>query len=315
MTVYNGAPYLRTAINSILQQTYRDFRFLIVDDGSTDESREIVSSYNDPRIDMFRLDRNVGQTAALNIGLSRATSPWIARMDQDDYSAPTRLEEQMRALEADESLGCIGTFCWTFRADPQHAERMVAYPVHHEDLKRVLLTGCPMAHPSLVVSRRALLDVGGYNERYRYSADLEMYDRLLARYRAANIPKPLLGLRHHGNQGSSSKTAVEETIEIFSRKLALHAYCAGDAAMVRAALSSHVIGRVGYFWDEHKYVASLKDLLWAFRLSPTCVGRWYTGALAHRFIPVHLREMIRKRIYGNSGGGVSESQDEPGRTG
>ena len=95
MTVYNGSPFLRTAIDSILNQTYADFCFLIVDDASTDDSREIVRSYKDPRIQLVCLEHNVGQTAALNIGLRQATTPWIARMDADDYSGPTRFEEQM----------------------------------------------------------------------------------------------------------------------------------------------------------------------------------------------------------------------------
>lgn len=268
MTVYNGAPYLRTAIDSILQQTYRDFRFLIIDDASTDDSQDIISSYKDQRIEIYCLPGNVGQTAALNIGLRHVSTPWIARMDQDDYSAPPRLEEQMRALAADESLSCVGTFCWTFNADPLRAEQKVVYPVRHEDLKRLLLRGSPMAHPSIVVSRGALLDVGGYNERYRYSADLEMYDRLLARYRAANIPKALLGLRQHRNQGSSCKTAVDECIEIFSRRLSANNYCPRDAARVRAGLSAFYLERGRHCMAERKYSELWKDLKEAFLLSP-----------------------------------------------
>ena len=172
MTVYNGSPYLRTAIESILQQTYRDFRFLIIDDGSTDDTRDIVWSYDDERIELLCLSRNLGQTAALNIGVRHISTPWIARMDADDYSAPTRLEEQMRVLEADHSLGCLGTFAWWFRDDPKTIGAIHTKPERHADIKRALLVGSPIIHGSIMVSRTALLDVGGYNERYRYSADL-----------------------------------------------------------------------------------------------------------------------------------------------
>src|SRR3989338_9985680 len=99
MAVHNGAPYLRVAMDSILRQTYCTFRFLIVDDASGDDPRQLIGSYADPRVELLALERNVGQTAALNTGLHSCTSPWIARMDADDYSAPTRLEDQMRALE------------------------------------------------------------------------------------------------------------------------------------------------------------------------------------------------------------------------
>lgn len=174
----------------------------------------------------------------------------------------------MLTLAADESLSCVGTFCWTFGVDPRYAERRVVYPIHYEDIKHALLRGAPMAHPSIVVSRSALLDVGGYNERYRYSADVEMYDRLLAKYRAVNIPKPLLGLRRHGRQTSSSRTALEEGIDIFSRRLSCNAYSPKDAAMVRTGLSDLHLHRVRRGIVERKYFEVLKDLKEAFLLSP-----------------------------------------------
>lgn len=268
MAVYNGAPFLRTAIDSILGQSYRDFRFLIVDDASTDDTREIACSYDDRRIELLCLDRNVGQTAALNIGIRRASTPWIARMDADDYSAPSRLEEQMNALEAEASLSCVGTFCWTFSIDPKQVERMVAYAVCHQDIKRALLRGAPMAHPSIVVRRSALLDVGGYDERYRISADLEMYDRLLAKYRAANIPRPLLGLRRHENQISSSRTAAEEGIEIFLRRLAVNSYSPTEAALVRAGLAAMYFERGRHWLAERNYSALINDCRTALGVSP-----------------------------------------------
>ena len=101
MTVHNESSYLRTAVDSMLAQTYSDFHFLIVDDASTDDSREIVNSYQDERIQLVALEKNVGQTKALNIGITYVETDWIARMDADDYSAPQRLEEQMKAIEAD----------------------------------------------------------------------------------------------------------------------------------------------------------------------------------------------------------------------
>lgn len=296
MTVYNGASHLRTAIDSILQQTYRDFRFLIVDDSSTDQSRDIVRSFNDKRVELLCLDRNVGQTAALNIGLRHVSTPWIARMDQDDYSAPPRLEEQMRALEADKSLSCVGTFCWTFRFDPKEVESIAMYPVRYEDLKRLLLKRCPFAHSSIVVSRNALLDIGGYNERYHYCADLEMYEHLLAGYRAANIPKPLLGLRQHYNQGSSSRTALDEQIQIFSRRLSANSFSAEDAAMARAGLSAAYLQRVRRLRVERKYFELLKDLIEAFVLSPATF-LWHCIRLPIvLFVPPRTRGAVKKLL-------------------
>src|SRR5688572_19340877 len=122
MAVRNGEPFLTAAIESILRQTYEEFRFLIVDDASTDRTREVIRSYDDKRIELLCLQQNVGQTAALSIGVQRVSTPWIARMDADDYSAATRFEKQMNLLTADPSLGCVGTFAWVFRNDPAVAE-------------------------------------------------------------------------------------------------------------------------------------------------------------------------------------------------
>jgi len=118
MTVYNESRWVRTSVDSMLAQTYHDFHFLIVDDASTDDTREIIRSYDDPRIELVSLEKNVGQTAALNVGLKLVKTPWIARMDADDFSPPKRLETEMRTLEADPGLDCVGTWAWTFLEQP-----------------------------------------------------------------------------------------------------------------------------------------------------------------------------------------------------
>jgi glycosyltransferase involved in cell wall biosynthesis len=94
MTVYNGEAYLRETIDSILNQTYKDFKFLILDNASTDSSREIIRSYNDPRIELAALPENIGQAAALNKGLDMIDTPLVARMDADDISLPHRLTRE-----------------------------------------------------------------------------------------------------------------------------------------------------------------------------------------------------------------------------
>src|SRR5262245_45163078 len=179
MAVRNGEPFLDLAIDSILRQTYRDFKFLIIDDASTDRTRELIRSYSDKRIEMICLDKNVGQTAALSIGVRHLSTPWFARMDADDYSAPTRLEEQMQLLANNPAIGCVGTFAWVFQNAPASAESIISRPEHHDDIKHALLWEAPIIHGSIVVDRQKFLQAGGYNDRYRYCADLDLYDRLI----------------------------------------------------------------------------------------------------------------------------------------
>src|SRR5512146_2439112 len=99
MPVYNSAPYLREAVDSILAQTFTDFEFIIVDDGSSDETPQILDGYGDARIRRLRNERNMGVVPTLNCGLAAARGRYVARHDADDISLPTRLEQQVRFLD------------------------------------------------------------------------------------------------------------------------------------------------------------------------------------------------------------------------
>ena len=115
MSVYNGLPYLREAIDSILQQTYEDFEFLIIDDGSVDGSRDAVLSYDDPRMELLANETNRGLPASLNRGIATARGKYIARQDADDISMPDRLQQQVHWLDTNDSTGVVGT--WTVEMD------------------------------------------------------------------------------------------------------------------------------------------------------------------------------------------------------
>ncbi|GAG00685.1 unnamed protein product, partial [marine sediment metagenome] len=108
MSVYNGEKYLREAIDSILNQTFKDFEFLIVNDGSTDSSRDIVLSYNDPRIRLVDNEKNIGLTGSLNKGLRLAKGEYIARMDADDISTPDRLGKQVAYMNTHPEKALLG---------------------------------------------------------------------------------------------------------------------------------------------------------------------------------------------------------------
>ena len=292
MAVRNGIPFLQPAMESILGQTYQDFQFLIVDDASTDETREIIKSYNDKRIRLLCLDQNVGQTAALNAGLREAETPWIARMDADNYSAPTRLEEQMQALDADASLRCLGTFAWIFHDDPEDEDAVVTTPETYEDIQRVLV-GSPIIHGTIMISREALLEAGGYTDRYRYCADIEMYDRFLPKYKAAVIPRKLLGVRRHVGQGSNTRVAFDEAIEISLNRLAKFDYPVKDSAVVRASLSRAYLARTRHLAKEKRFLSIPKDILSALKISPKSF--LYDCFIA--YVVYHVPERVRTKIW------------------
>ena len=291
MAVHNGGPYLRTAIDSILQQTYRDFRFLIVDDASTDDTREIVGSYTDERIELLSLDVNVGQPEALNQGLHHASTRWIARMDADDYSAPTRFEEQMQVLAEDPSIFCLGTYAWIFRDDPSVSEGEIATPLCHSEISQVV-AGSPIIHGTIIVDREALLDVGAYDRHFRILADVEMYDRFLPKYKTVAIPRQLLGVRRHPGQYSNSSAAFDESIEISSGRLARKDYSLSQKAGIRANLARNHLLRARFWVGRRRLAKAWADVMSAFRLSPK---RFVLGFFTV-FIVYNLNEPTRGRI-------------------
>lgn len=277
MAVHNGAPYLPTAVESILQQTYSDFRFLIVDDASTDSTAEVIRSIADPRVELLSLPRNMGQTAALNIGLRHAASPWIGRMDADDFSAPTRFEEQMKALDRSPEIRCVGTAVWEFNGDPRVVGRVYRRPTGEEEIRRAVLLGQGLIHGSVLIGREALLNVGGYDERYRYAADRELFIRFTKRYKAMNLSEPLLGVRRHPSQDSFSKGAANEYIEIFLRLLASGEYAGRERRTLREGLAYSCLFRANCCRCRREYLEGFQDLLRAFRASPSRALRTLGG--------------------------------------
>ena len=281
MAVRNGQPFLKVAIESILNQTYAQFDFLIVDDASTDNTCKIIKSYDDPRIKLISLSENVGQTAALNVGIRQISTPWIARMDADDYSELTRLEKQIKASEDNPSVCCIGTNCWVFRDDPNIIDEIIEKPENDSEIKNSMLREPSIIHGSILIKLEALLDVGCYNEKFRVSADIDLYERLLtpSRY-AMNIPEPLLGFRRHQHQETKSLRAIEEGIEIFNRRLISDRYSKNNKKIIRSTLALFYLLRSRYYlrkFDINKGVWI--DIFRAFLIYPLSIFNYSYEAL------------------------------------
>jgi glycosyltransferase involved in cell wall biosynthesis len=202
MPVYNGEWFLAEAIDSILGQTFADFEFVIIDDGSTDASPAILADYasRDPRIRVVR-QAGAGIVAALNRGLAECRAPLVARMDADDSSLPTRLEQQVAFLAGHPRVAVVGT------AFQLVSETGAAGPkVHHATgpaaISRGLRRGNCLAHPTVMMRRDAILAVGGYRESLRHAEDYDLWTRVGERHELANLPTCLVRYRVHGGQVS-----------------------------------------------------------------------------------------------------------------
>jgi hypothetical protein len=195
MPVYNGQRYLREAIESILAQTFRDFEFLIINDGSTDRSREVICSYRDARIRLVDNGRNLGLTPSLNRGLEIAAGEFIARQDADDISAPERLAKQVAFLEAQPDTVLLGTG-YTKIAAEGHALHEQSLPCDCTALRWALLFHCPFVHSAAMLRKSPVLrEIGFYDETFRYAQDYDYWSRIARRLAVANLAEPLVKYR------------------------------------------------------------------------------------------------------------------------
>jgi glycosyltransferase involved in cell wall biosynthesis len=194
MPVYNGASYLPAAIESILGQSYSHLEFIIVDDGSTDGSAEIVSAYarDDGRIRNVCMDHG-GVARALNTGTDLARGEWIARMDSDDIALPDRLAAQLDWAERN-GVDICGGQVETFGAE----QRIFWFPQSHDAICAELIFRPALLHPTLLL-RSHILKANPYDPESTFE-DYEMYTRLGARYRLGNVPRVLLKYRRHAHQ-------------------------------------------------------------------------------------------------------------------
>lgn len=200
MAVYNGGRYLNEAISSILDQTFRDFEFIIVDDGSTDGTKEIIEAFQsaDSRVRLIARE-NRGQTRSLNEAIWCSTGEYIARMDADDISLPNRLEKQVLLLDGNPEVGMCGAWIRMFD-DKIGFLQDYQYPVSNDSIRRGILFHCPFAHPSVMVRSSVVKHVGAYDTSIRFAQDYELWTRIVFRYRTENIPEVLLHYRVHSGQ-------------------------------------------------------------------------------------------------------------------
>ena len=190
MPVYNAERFLSEAIDSILHQTLTNFEFLIIDDGSTDNSLKIINSYRDQRIILVRNGTNLGITASLNKGIELAKGHLIARMDADDISYPDRLQKQYDYLNQHPDCAMVSTLARVITEDKQ----TVYIDKTNSNYYYYNLTFCsPIYHSSVMYRKTAVQDVGMYT--VPYSEDFELFWLLSRKYKIYNLPEVLLDYR------------------------------------------------------------------------------------------------------------------------
>jgi len=198
MAVYNGEKFVREAVESILGQTFRDFEFIIIEDGSTDSTAALLSEYKrrDPRVRVKSLDHNHGLTQCLNIGMHMARGRYIARMDADDISLPSRFQQQVDFLEVHPEVTVLGTasLLITESGDPIRKHVFSHVP---EILRWNLLLYNPISHPSVMMRTHTLKGLDGYDTGLKRAQDYDLWWRVSLVGRLGNLKEVHVLLRQH----------------------------------------------------------------------------------------------------------------------
>jgi len=258
MSVFNQEKYLPSAIESILNQSYQDFEFIIVNDGSNDSSNDIILSYKDKRIILIEQE-NTGLPAALNLAISKAKGDFIARMDSDDISDPSRIRKQLEYLNKNPEIDLIGS---SVRIIDENGIFLGAedVPIRPEAINQCLKYRCVVYHPTFFLRKEVFNKVGGYRKEFIHAQD---YDFLLrARSKNINIANQADYLLDYRVESKSSfvKDFNQSRFARLARKLDKERNKLGSEKEKTFSQVKKIENICGYQYFLHKFFLNLASL-------------------------------------------------------
>lgn len=189
MNVYNGAEYLKESIDSILEQTFKDFEFIIIDDGSTDKSKDIIESYDDDRIILISRP-NKGIVASSLESISYSRGKYIARQDADDISFPDRLSKMVEILENNQETGVVGSARQNINMNGEKLD-LIVHPLKDADIRVAMYNECVISNGSSVFRKSDYNKTCGYEEGFPFAEDYRLWTKMLEVTKVVNIESPL----------------------------------------------------------------------------------------------------------------------------
>lgn len=215
MPAYNAEKYISEAIDSILNQTFTDFEFIIIDDGSIDNTIGIINNYNDERIRLIQNEANLGVAQTLNKGIELSRGQYIARMDADDIAFPSRIEKQVLLLDRDKRLGICGSNAILFGSVNPSVTNI---PLTDSIIRYSMFLNSPFIHPSVCMRTEMLKELGVfYESEFEGREDYRLWMKIsLSDWQMKNISQPLIKYRIHSNQVTQKKSVdyVTENIKL-----------------------------------------------------------------------------------------------------
>jgi glycosyltransferase EpsE len=206
MSVYNDELFLRESIESILTQSFKDFEFIIINDASTDNCLEIIKEYqkSDRRIKIINHEKNEGLARSLNDGILISRGRYIARHDSDDIALTNRLSKQIDYVLKNPHIKLLGSSAIKIN---ENGEKMgeIPVPLTNQEIIKHISRGNPFIHPSVIIDKEALINIGMYDENIRRTQDYELWFRMLTKYQCSNLNEVLLLYRINSNGMSKKK--------------------------------------------------------------------------------------------------------------
>jgi glycosyltransferase involved in cell wall biosynthesis len=306
MPVYNCENYVAEAIDSVLNQTHRDFELLIVNDGSTDGTERIIRSYNDPRIRIIT-QANAGVSMALNAGLEKATGRYIARFDADDICYPERLGEQLRFMQAHPDHVMVGADAEYVTHDGQHIFDYESPGHTDEEIRERILERNPFIHSVLFFVKDAVLACGGYDPKAHTFEDHLLWVKLIRKGKVHNLRKPLIKVRLNPESVTTDerlrgKKFLSVRREILERgeqitdqeEQVLLGIIRKQNKMRIKKLGYHLFVMKKYLWNNHQPVAARKHIKAAIALQPFDPKLY--AVLVFSFLPAGMINRIYKLL-------------------
>jgi len=272
MSVYNAENYLSHSIDSILRQTFSEFEFIIVNDGSTDKSRKILESYTDPRISIID-QGNTGLARALNNGIARSKAHLIARMDADDISLPNRLQRQYDFMRENPGFIAVGSNAINIDASGNYVFT-TAKKNDNREIKNNL-PNTPFIHPSVMFKKDAFLKAGKYCDKMVKAQDTVLFNRMAKFGNFYNIEEPLIQYRIVPSANSLRKKLDSKFYKIINKAISTNMIADEDETFLKSIISNrnkdiefsnyHIFLAKKYLWNNFRPAIARLHLKKSFR--------------------------------------------------
>ena len=216
LPVYNDEDFISKSISSVLKSTYKNFELIIINDGSTDKSPEIINHFKDSRIKLYDKN-NSGLIESLNYGLTKCNSGIIMRMDGDDEISENKIELQLKSFLKSDSV-LHGTGAEIINNDSKVLNKISVYEDHNDIINNLRSLNTSLIHPSIMFYKDIILKAGGYDSKFEVAEDYELYYRISRIGKITNINLPLLRLRKNENNISKKRSSTQTLNTLIARK-------------------------------------------------------------------------------------------------